>query len=127
MTKKILFVDDDIVVSRMGQLMLRSLGYDVTMAFGGLEALEILKNQTFDLIFLDLMMPDMYGIDVLDNIRNNLNLKEIPVILQTGANDKNEIDKAYALNIVSVMNKPYSKKDLIDHLKIAKSLEGYPH
>lgn len=115
MIKTILFIDDDLIALSIAELMLKDLGYNVTIASGGKEGLQKLEQQTFDLIFLDLMMPDIYGLDVLKCIKEHLNpnVKAIPVILQTGANtlDDAQADLDNGL-LHAVIKKPYDKKDL---------------
>lgn len=112
--RKVLFIDDDIVVLQMGKLMLKDLGYDTILADGGKKGVELLNtNKKIDLILLDLMMPDMYGLDVLRYIKSQKTLREIPLILQTGVRNQEDIDAAYKLGIFGVLAKPYNKKDLL--------------
>lgn len=66
-------------------------GYDVTVANDGLEALKILMNKTFDLILLDVMMPNMDGWDTLKAIRNNKKTQYIPVIMITAVSEDQKV------------------------------------
>jgi two-component system sensor histidine kinase ChiS len=59
---------------------------------------------------LDLMMPDIYGLNVLAEIKNNPDLANIPVMLQTGSSDEEEIVKAFNMGISCFIRKPYKKK-----------------
>jgi CheY-like chemotaxis protein len=63
------------------------------------------------------MMPDMYGLTVLEHLKGNSKLKDIPVVLQTGSEDQNEINKAYKLGIIGHMHKPYARGNLKKILK----------
>jgi CheY-like chemotaxis protein len=112
MNKKILFIDDEEITLKIGCMMLKSLGYSVTDVQSGHEALKLLKIEDFDLVLLDLMMPEIYGLDVLRQIKKDKELKNLPVIIQTGIANADEIKNAYALGAVAVINKPYNKDDL---------------
>ena len=99
------------------EFILRSANYNLVKATGGIEALKILKkNNNFDLILLDLMMPDMYGLNFLKKIKANPKLAKIPVILQTGTFDSSEIDKAFGLGIASYIQKPYNKQVVVEQI-----------
>lgn len=111
MIKTILFIDDDPTVLMVGEIMLKSLGYNVKTASEGNGGIELI-NKNIDLILLDLMLPDLYGLDVLKYIKKNKELKHIPVIIQTGINDEGEIDKAYKFGANAVLTKPYNKDQL---------------
>lgn len=121
MREKILFIDDDATVLLIGEMMLKDLGYDVITADSGVAGLALLSKH-IDLILLDIMLPDISGIDVLKLIKENEEVKNIPVIMQTGIQDSNEIDEAYKLGAVCVLLKPYNKNDLKD--KIGVVLDG---
>ena len=68
-----------------------------------------LKHPKFDLILLDLMMPDIYGAEVLKEIRANGNTRDIPVIVQSCIADDNEITKIYKIGANHFIAKPYGK------------------
>ena len=123
MKKKILFIDDDSTVLLIGEIMLKDLGFDVITADGVLSCIELLKTNNIDIILLDLMIPDIYGLDVLKYIKEKEEFKNIPVIIQIGIKDSNEINKAYKLGAAYVLLKPYNKKDLKDIIKIAQATD----
>lgn len=121
MRKKVLFIDDDPTILLISKLMLEDLGYDVIIAEGGVIGIEMLKksnkNNNIDIILLDLMMPDICGLDVLKWIKKDQKFKHIPVILQTGVQTSNDINTAREFSNVHVLLKPYDKEDLKDVLK----------
>lgn len=117
MKKRILFVDDEPTVLLVSELILRSLGYDVIIADGGTSGIELLKTENVDLVLLDLMMPDIHGLDVLRFIKGKEEFKNIPVIMQTGIKDTHDIDEAYKLGAAGTLIKPYNIKDLNDAIK----------
>jgi len=113
MKKKILFIDDDPTILLISEMMLKDLGYDVITADGGVRGIELLKTNDIDLILLDLMMADIYGLDVLKYIKEKEEFKNIPVVIQSGIKN-NKTDTAYKLGAAYVLLKPYNKKDLQD-------------
>ena len=117
MRKKILFIDDDPTVGLISKIMLEDLGYDVIIIGEGRLCIDMLKTNNIDLILLDLMMPDIYGLDILKSIKEKEEFKNIPVILQTGIQDSNEIDAAYKLGAAYVLLKPYNNEDLKNALE----------
>jgi CheY-like chemotaxis protein len=60
------------------------------------------------------MMPDIYGLNVLESLKRDPNLSDIPVILQSGTSDYKEIDKAYKMGVVACIPKPYEKKIILE-------------
>jgi DNA-binding response OmpR family regulator len=81
--KKILLMEDDFFVRDIYQRKLRECGFEVETAGDGVEGMERLRNSTPDLIMLDIFMPYMDGRDVLREIKNDRERKDIPVILLT--------------------------------------------
>ncbi len=79
----LLIVDDSELNRNMLSRRLERRGYTVTLAKNGKEALELLKAQEFDLVLLDIMMPDIDGLTVLDIVRKMYSVAELPVILVT--------------------------------------------
>ena len=89
--KKILLVDDDPLIIRMYEYRLRHDGYTVVLAFDGEKAFMQAKKEKPDLILLDLMMPNMNGVDTLKLLKKDNDTKDIPVIVLTNLGD----DPAY--------------------------------
>lgn len=95
MVKKILLVEDDVFVSDIYGRELKKAGYDVTVAGDGLEGIEKTKEDQFDLILLDIMMPKKTGIDVLKEIRTpTAKAKDTPVYLLTNLGQGSIIKQA---------------------------------
>jgi two-component system alkaline phosphatase synthesis response regulator PhoP len=86
---KITLVDDDVDFCEATQILLESLGYEVTLAYDGKQGLEKVRSEKPDLVILDVMMPQMNGYDVCVVLKADSELKAIPVILLTG------VDKAF--------------------------------
>ncbi len=104
---KVLVVDDsNSIIIFMSRLLKNKFDCYVLTAGNGLEALSILEDEEVDIIFLDITMPIMNGVETLQAIRQNTTLKDIPVIILSSVADKDIIDKVKELKINSYMLKP---------------------
>jgi signal transduction histidine kinase/ActR/RegA family two-component response regulator len=109
----ILIVDDEEICHLSMETIIFGTNYHLAKATGGIKGLEYLRNNPdVDLVMLDLMMPDMYGLNVLAEIRNDPKLAHLRVILQSGTSDFAEVKKAEALGIIKFIKKPY-RKDVV--------------
>ncbi len=116
--KKIVYVEDEEEMIDLVRLILSRKGYQVIGAIGGLEGLNTIRRTTPDLVLLDLMMPDMEGWDVFQQIRADNETRDIPVIVIT-AKAKN-IDKVLGLHIAKVddyISKPFSPQMLLESVE----------
>lgn len=113
---KILFVDDDQGCCIVGSMVLESEGFDVYSVTNGIDAMEYLKDHHNDvgMVFLDIMMPGMNGIECLQNMKSNGFLKSIPVVMQTGIGNEVELKEAVSLGANGHIAKPYIKDKLIE-------------
>lgn len=114
----ILMIDDEEICLTGTELFLTlAPEYNLIKCRNGLEALDYLKDhQDVDLILLDMMMPDMDGIEVLEALNKDDHLRKIPVLLQSGISDEKEMNKAQELNATNFIAKPYNSKQLINKL-----------
>ena len=94
-------------------------GYDVTIAKDGLEALKILdsKEGAFDLILLDVMMPNMDGWDTLNAIRNNKKIKYIPVIMITAVSEEQKVVSGLKIGADDYIVKPFILPNLLARIE----------
>lgn len=79
--KKVLVVDDEKAIVQMLSINLKSFGYKVLSAYNGYEALELLQYEKVDVVLLDIMMPEISGLEVCNKIKENPNTRAIPVII----------------------------------------------
>ena len=123
-TKKIVYVEDELEMIDLVKLILNRKGYEVIGAAGGREGLDIIRDVLPDLVLLDLMMPDIEGWEVYQQMRANDATKHIPVIIITAK--AQNIDKVLGLHIAKVndyISKPFSPQDLVTSVeKIFESI-----
>jgi CheY-like chemotaxis protein len=105
-TGHILVVDDDMMARMEASQCAKLQGHMVTMADGGARALELLRSQSFDLVLLDLMMPDVDGFEVLRQMQADEKLRGIPVIVVSGADETDSIARCIEMGAVGHLAKP---------------------
>ncbi len=86
--------------------LLRNLEIETTEAVNGVEALSLLKDKKFDAIFTDLVMPEMDGFELCEEIRQNKTLREIPIVVTSTHCDTNYIIKALRYGAADYIPKP---------------------
>ena len=118
MGKKILIVDDEEVIRKFIRINLVNWGYEVKEAVDGAEALEQLKSDGFDLLMLDIVMPNKDGWEVLKEVRSNPKMKDIPIIVLTAKDQDSDMFKGYDMGATYYMTKPFIKAQLLYGLKL---------
>ncbi|MCC6442443.1 MAG: response regulator transcription factor [Armatimonadetes bacterium] len=111
---RVLVVDDEENVCQLVSLYLEKEGFEVDIAYNGREALEKVREQQPDLVVLDLMLPEVDGLEVCREIRKSLN---IPIIMLTAKTE--EIDRILGLEMGAddYMTKPFSPRELVARVK----------
>jgi two-component system alkaline phosphatase synthesis response regulator PhoP/two-component system response regulator VicR len=118
MSRKILIVDDEEVIRKFLKIHLVKLGYEVAEAGDGVQALEQLGKDDFDLLICDILMPKKDGWEVIREMKSNPKTKSIPVIVLTAKNEDSDMFKGYNLGANYYMTKPFTKAQLIYGLKL---------
>jgi DNA-binding response OmpR family regulator len=113
MGKRILVVDDDENILNMEKTILEQRGFEVTGAIGGAEALEVLGQRTFDLVLLDVMMPEVDGFTVCRKIKEDPRLKDLPVIFLTAKGGGEALAEGFESGAVMYINKPFTANKLL--------------
>ncbi|MBU6431137.1 MAG: response regulator [Patescibacteria group bacterium] len=108
---KILIIEDDLfLLSLIVEKFIKS-GFEVETAVDGEEGLnKILKNR-YDLVLLDMILPKMDGFKVLEEVKKNQSLKELPIIVASNLYDKNDIDRAVSLGAKDYIVKAYNSPE----------------
>ena len=113
MGKKMLTVDDSPSVRKLVKFTLKAKGFDVSSASDGVEALDLMKEEEFAAIILDINMPRMNGLEFLEQIKANEKYAAIPVIMLTTEGQEEDKDKAVSLGATAYMVKPFKPTQLL--------------
>lgn len=124
----ILIVDDVAKNIQVVANLLKDEDYRLSFAMAGEQAIEILKNKTYDLILLDIMMPGMNGYDTCKAIKKLPNYAEIPIIFLSAKNDQDSIVLGFEAGGQDYVTKPFNSSELLarvrTHLKL-RAFEKY--
>lgn len=121
---KILIVEDDPLMSRMYQKIFTFEGYQVEMASDGQQGLEKTKTIKPTIILLDVMMPKMNGLEVLDKLKFDPDTKQIPVIMLTNLAGQQDAEKALSKGAVKyIIKSEHEPKEVANMVK--EILAGY--
>jgi len=120
-TAQMLVVDDDDMNREMLCRRLQKLGYDVTEAVNGREALETLKTGNYDLVLLDILMPELDGFQTLEFIKADQRLRHLPVIMLTALDDVESTVRCIEAGAEDFVPKPFNP--VILRARITASLE----
>ena len=110
----ILIVDDEKEIRDLVEIYLKSEGYNTLQACDGIEAIDIVENKEVDLVILDVMMPNLNGIEACLKIRE---MKEMPIIMLSAKSE--DIDKILGLNMGAddYLTKPFNPLELVARVK----------
>jgi DNA-binding response OmpR family regulator len=113
---RILLIDDDAGLRGLVTLMLQRIGYQPWTAETGIEGLEILRGEDFGLLILDLMLPDMDGLEVLRQIRQGSRWAEMPILILSARVDPETISQGLELGADGYLTKPYLTHSLTERV-----------
>lgn len=114
---KILIIDD---VSDNIQILarfLKKVGYQICFALNGEKGIQLVKENTIDLILCDIMMPEMDGFEVCKKLKESNEYKDIPIIFVTGKSEIDSIVEGFAVGAVDYISKPFQKQEIIARVK----------
>lgn len=116
--KKVLLVDDSATALLMGQMILaQRTGYDLVTARDGHEAVEKSANEQPHLILMDVVMPNMNGLEACRAIRENPATRHIPVILVTTRGEPDSVEAGFASGCNDYITKPLNASELVTVLE----------
>jgi len=111
-----LIVDDSISVRRFVANTLEKNNYDTVLASDGINAIEELKDKSFDIMITDLEMPKMHGYELIEKIRKQKKFKDLPIVILTGRAGKKHKDMGIKLGANAFIVKPFKDNDLLSTL-----------
>ncbi len=115
--KKILLVDDDPALLELVGTKLGMHGYEVLRATNGLEAVRLARNETPDLIIMDLLMPLMGGAGAVIALKEDKGTKKIPIFFLTGADLSEDDLMRERIGVDVIFRKPFSLKELLEKIR----------
>ncbi|HSG45978.1 MAG TPA: response regulator transcription factor, partial [Anaerolineales bacterium] len=113
MTTKIIVIDDDTAVTDLLTVLLRSHGFDVEATNNSVEGMGMIRNGKFDLVILDLMMPEMDGWEICKEVRS---FSEVPIIVLSALNDPSMVASVLDAGADDYLTKPTPSRILIAHI-----------
>ncbi|MDO5622382.1 MAG: response regulator transcription factor [Paracoccus sp. (in: a-proteobacteria)] len=123
---RILLIEDDPTTARSIELMLNNGGYNVLSTDMGEEGIDLAKLYDYDLILLDLDLPDMHGIEVLRQIR--LSRVNTPILILTGSDDTESKLRGFGFGADDYMTKPFNREELVARIQaIIRRSKGHSH
>ena len=115
---KLLLVDDNTEITKVMAKYFTKKGHDCSVANGGKNGLELIKTQKFDVILLDLAMPEFSGRDVVAHLKNNGGLNGINIVCLTASSPSPDYeDEIRSMGVKAVLKKPIDPDVLLDFLK----------
>lgn len=118
----ILLVEDNLLNQKVVTFNLRKYNYNVTTASNGSDAIKAVTNQTFDLILMDLMLPEMDGYEITTEIRKLEKERGItnpvPIIAITANTLDNDREKCFQVGMNEYLSKPFTAEQLIDKIRM---------
>ena len=115
---EILVVDDAKSIRLLLKEILDEINANVTEAVNGLEAFNFIITNKYDLVFMDIHMPGQSGLEVIDKVRNVLNIKNLPIIVITELTRDDLIREAFQLGANDYIRKPLHPDEVIARLKV---------
>ena len=117
MAKKIVLAEDEPQIAKLVEFKLKKEGYQVTWKKNGEESLKAIKEEKPDLILLDVMMPVMDGYEVLRQVKEDEQLRDIPVIMLTARAQERDVVKGIGSGAEDYITKPFHPAELLVRVK----------
>lgn len=117
---KILLVEDNLLNQKVVMFNLKKFNFDITAVSNGVDAINAARNEHYDLILMDLMLPEKSGIEVTIEIRKieeqNGAAKPVPIIALTANTLDNDRDKCLEVGMNEYLSKPFTSDQLIEKI-----------
>lgn len=114
---RILIAEDEVLMLKALEFKLKKDGYQVDVAADGRQAMEKVKNETYDLILTDIMMPFVGGMEVLSYVKNDPEKKDTPVLLISAVGLENIVLEGFSLGADDFIYKPFNLNELSVRIK----------
>ncbi len=112
--KRILIVEDEESLLKLETILLTVKGYEVVGALHGKQALERLAEERFDLVLLDIMLPDMDGFEICSRIKHDLRTSDLPVVMLTAKKSPDDQARGVACGAAAYLTKPFKSAMIME-------------
>lgn len=123
--RSILIVDDNPQNIQLVASHLKQEGYRISFSQSGRDVLQKIENAAFDLILLDIMMPEMDGFEICTRVREHPEYREVPIIFLAAKIDKESIVKGFEVGAVDYIEKPFHGAELLARIRTHLELKAY--
>lgn len=114
---KVMVIDDSSTICRSAEMFLASAGFEVVKASNGYDALSLITTEKPDLIFVDVLMPKLDGLQTCQIIKNNEDFKNTPVIFLSSKDGEFDKARGYLVGADGYLTKPFKKEEIIETVK----------
>jgi len=115
-------VDDDAEITKAAEDLLTSMGYDFQFTNDPKDGLKLIREQNHDMVFLDLSMPELSGIDIINDLAKDGTIKEKKIVVMTASASGDEIlDSLVELGVHSFLRKPVDIDTILDKIEEVNS------
>ncbi len=116
--KKILLVEDDLLIVEIYTTRLKEAGFEIESEVDGESAIRKLKEKDFDLVLLDIVLPNLTGFEFLERIRNKEKIKNVKVLILSNLGQKTDVDKAERLGAIKYLIKAhYTPSEVVEEVR----------
>lgn len=113
----VLIVDDEPNILLSLEFLMKKNGYNVFVGRDGQEAIDTISSEKIDLVILDIMMPEVDGLEVCKRLKSNPETESIKVIFLSAKIKEEEIEAGYQVGADAYITKPYSTRDIVKKVK----------
>lgn len=114
----ILIIEDEAALQEAARLKLKKEGVEAIVAGSGEDGLKILESQKPDLVWLDILLPGMNGLEFLRRVRENPKTKDLPVLILSVSSGQEKVKQAFAMNVIDYLVKSeYTIENVVKKVK----------
>ena len=109
---KIIYCEDDPSVQKLVRVALRSIPHEIRIVGDGAEALKLIERETPDVVFTDISMPGLDGLQLIDELKARPHLEHIPIIVVTASVQRHQVEELHRHRITGYIRKPFDVVEL---------------
>jgi DNA-binding response OmpR family regulator len=122
--KHVVLVEDEVNIAEAIRFLLSNDGWRVQTIANGESAVEVIRNAAPDLVMLDVMLPGKSGFEILEELRSDPALADLPVLMLTARGQSRDREMAEKAGVSRFMTKPFSNSELLDAVRALSGTSG---